>query len=58
MMKGLAKWNALAGTALFTGAVITFIAGDSLTVLNTLMTCGGVVAVVGSFGAWLASDLD
>ena len=57
MMKSLAKWNALAGAALLTGAVISCIAGNSWTGLETLMVCGGVIATVGSFGAWLASDI-
>jgi|GEM_PF-7084308 len=57
MMKRLAKYNAVAGTVLVAASLLTAIL-VGWTGLAAVMTIGATVAVVGSYAAWLISDLD
>ena len=57
MMKRLAKYNAVDGTVLVAASLLTAIL-VGWTGLAAVMTIGATVAVVGSYAAWLISDLD
>ena len=58
MMKKLAFVNFVICMVACIGGIVLYLA-DPLdwSHVHTIMFCGGAIAGVGSFGAWLASDL-